>query len=204
MKKTAILLAMLLLLTAGCGERKDPMGDLSGMKDNSFETGEVKETIAPTLKPEESNFRSLKWGMTLDEVINVEGNGYKTIDENTIQYARIREEDFPADADYVFEDGKLASAPLYIQPDYADNNEYITTYEALIEKFTARYGAPVSSEKSWAKENLEADPTQYAQAVLDGNLIWRTGWDLSDTQIKLVLSRRNATICIGIRYTPVV
>lgn len=200
MKKTAILLAVLLLLTAGCSGRK--AGNPEGMENDAFETDVVKETVAPTLAPEESNFRNLQWGMTLEEVITAEGAGYKTLSDTVIQYARIREEDYPADAEYEFTDNQLSCATFYIQPGYEDNNEYITTYESLIAKFTKRYGAPSSSEKSWATENLENDPSQYAAAVLSGNLVWRTGWDLHDTQIRLVLSRRNKEICIGIRYTP--
>lgn len=200
MRKFILSALMFMLLTAGCNQQ----ADISGNLDDSFETGAQTATVAPTLRPEESSFRNLRWGMTEEDVIAAEGAGYQRIDASTIRYSRIREEDYPADAEYAFTDNALSEVTFYIQPGYEDNSEYIKTYEGLIDKFIQRYGKPTGSAKEWAKENLEDQPEQYAQAVLDGNLIWRTEWKTEDTQIKLVLSRRNRQICIGIKYSPVV
>ena len=198
MKKIILQIMMLAFLLTGCNRG----ADISGNIDDSFETGAQQATVAPTLKPEESNFRNLKWGMTLEEVIETEGAGYDKVNDTTIRYSRIREEDYPADAEYEFADDKLSGATFYIQPGYTDNNEYVESYMALIQKFTQRYGEPAGSEKAWGRENMDDKPDQYAQAVLDGNLIWRTEWKTEATQIKLVLSRRNKEICIGIKYAP--
>lgn len=198
MRKLILTVAAIVLLLSGCNGN----ANLEGGMDESFQ-GAVQETVAPTLAPEDSDFRNLKWGMTFDEVIATEGTGYKKLDDNMIRYSRIREEDLPADAEYEFTDNLLSGATFYIQPDYEDLNQYVEDYALLTRKFTKRYGAASSSEKSWAGENLEEETNKYGQAVLDGNLIWRTEWNLEDTQIKLVLSRRGGRVCIGIRYTPV-
>ena len=144
MRKWVLAVAAALILLAGCQRE----ADIYGTGESAFDSDIQQEaTLAPTLKPEESNFRNLRWGMTEEEVIATEGAGYERVDQSTIRYTRIREEEYPADAEYTFTDDALSGAMFFIQPGYEDKNEYIHNYADLIQRFTQRYGEPMHSSK---------------------------------------------------------
>lgn len=164
-------------------------------------------TPVPTLSPEESDFRSLKWGMTRDEVIAVEGTGYSlNTEDNMLVYSRVREEGFPADAQFEFDsDGGLSMATFFIEPTeaYKDLSQYISDYDALVAKLTARYGTPDLSQEYY-QDGVpeEADRAKHPELILENKLNYRTAWKTEKTELRVVLIPRNKVLSIGLQYKP--
>ena len=93
--------------------------------DDSFNSGLDLSDGLETLSPEEADFRNLKWGMSKEDVVYAQGTGYREPDENTLYYTRVREEDYPADAEYTFEDNKLVKGIFYIFNNKEDRNSIL-------------------------------------------------------------------------------
>lgn len=171
--------------------------------DGSFDTGEVVATIKPTLSPEEADFRSLKWGMTKDEVTEVEGTGYSKPKDYILYYTRVREEGYPADAEYVFVDGKLAQGEFFIFDNKESKTIEFKDYEALVSDLKARFGEPLTDEKTFLNaEDSDKKESEYIDLVMKNEMIRRTKWILEDkgTELRVVLHSRQGKICIGLQY----
>lgn len=169
--------------------------------DSSFKTDVELEAARVTLSPEEADFRNLKWGMSKDEVINAEGTGFREPKENVMYYTRVREEGFPADAEYTFVDEKLASATFYILQNKEDKSITFEDYTSLVASFITRFDQPTISDTVFFKEEYKTnDVSQYVDLVKAGNLNLRTGWILDGIELRVVMFPKNGEACIGIQY----
>lgn len=198
MKRIVVCCIVALLLT-GCGTGGMP-AEYADVLQNSTGVDTPAGTVAPTLTPEESDFRNLRWGMTLTEVTSTEGGGYELVDGQNIRYTRLREEGFPAEAEFTFTEEALDSAIFYIACE--DGSQSLQDYEQLKQRFVARFGAPATEDMMWAEQQEEVPQEQYAQVIQEGGLRIRTKWSTERTNISMVLARRKQEPCIGIRYTP--
>lgn len=198
--KRILICCMAALLLAGCAEGETPAGYETALTD--FGEQVPAGTLRPTLAPEDSDFRNLRWGMAQTEVTATEGGGYELVDGQNIRYTRLREEGFPAEAEFTFTEDALDSATFFIEAQGADGNQTLQDYEQLKKRFAARYGAPAAEELVWAEQQEEVPPEQYAQVIQAGGLRIRTAWSTERTEISMVLALRSRKPCVGIRYTP--
>lgn len=169
--------------------------------DNSFYTGEKADESRKSLSVEEADFRSLKWGMTKDEVQTYEGTGYREPNENTMYYTRVREEGFPADAEYTFVEGKLVQGIFYITENKSDNPILVEDFMNLVNSLKARFGDPKVADLVYVNESDKTeDALKQLELVEQGLLQFRTGWMLEDTELRVVMFPRNGKACIGLQY----
>ena len=219
MKKTLMLIAVTLLmasLMSGCGPEGKSKIDVGATKvkpeeekkdeyvvklDDSFDTGVDLTEKRETLSPEEADFRNLKWGMSKDEVTYAQGTGYREPDENTLYYTRLREEGYPADAEYTFEEGKLVMGVFYIVNNKEDAAVTIADYDDLCSTLAQRFGEPTLVSPYYA-EGVEKTEDKEAQLELisKSQLQLRTGWMLDDTELRVVMFVKNNAPCIGLQY----
>lgn len=169
--------------------------------DDSFNTGiELGET-RNTLSPEEADFRNLKWGMTKDDVAYAEGNGYREPDDDTMYFTRVREEGFPCDAEYKFENGGLYQGEFYILENKESEPVSEDDYKELIESLKERFGEPQISDEVYKDEaETTNDPEIRYELIGENALQLRTGWTLSNTQLRVVFYGRQGVPCIGLQY----
>ena len=216
MKKSLFILtvAISMMLLVSCGEqdsasKKSKVGQNAEKEkvedvvkaDDSFNTGEKVDDTKKKLSAEESDFRSLKWGMTKEEVQYYEGTGYREPDENTMYYTRLREEEFPADAEYKFIDGKLVQGIFYITKNKSDNPVAVEDFMELVNSLKARFGEPKIADLVYSnEEDTTDDAAQQLELVKQGLLQFRTGWMLEDTELRVVMFPRNGGACIGLQY----
>lgn len=216
MKKSLFILtvAISMMLLVSCGgqdsaSKKSKVGQNAEKEkvedvvkvDDSFNTGEKVDDTKKKLSAEESDFRSLKWGMTKEEVQYYEGTGYREPDENTMYYTRLREEEFPADAEYKFIDGKLVQGIFYITKNKSDNPVAVEDFMELVNSLKARFGEPKIADLVYSNEEDTTDDTaQQLELVKQGLLQFRTGWMLEDTELRVVMFPRNGEACIGLQY----
>ena len=214
MKKNIFLLitVSLALLLSACGqstEVKAPKGDKYEEKqadyvvniDDSFNSGVKIDDTKKTLSAEEADFRNLKWGMTKDEVSYAQGTGYREPDENTMYYTRLREEGFPADAEYTFNDGKLVQGIFYITENKTEAPIAVEDFMELVNSLKERFGEPKIADLVYTNEEDTTDDTQkQLELVKQGLLQFRTGWMLEGTELRVVMFPRNGEACIGLQY----
>ncbi len=213
MKKNIFLLTTisLMLLLSACGDSTEYEGKNGEIEekqadyvvniDDSFNTGVELDDTKKTLSAEEADFRNLKWGMTKDEVSYAQGTGYREPDENTMYYTRLREEGFPADAEYTFNDGKLVQGIFYITENKTDAPIAVEDFMELVNSLKERFGEPQIADLVYKKEeDTTDDPLKQLELVKQGLLQFRTGWILEDTELRVVLFPRNGEACIGLQY----
>ena len=213
--KKFLLIALSLLILSACGGEKpetktetpketEKIGD-RGFVEKNFETGE-QDAKRPILSEEEADFGNFKWGMPIEDIVNVHGAGYSTTAENTIFYNRIRIEGFASDAEYVFDNGKLSQATYFIMPDdvYEDKKQYLTDYKQLVEIYKKRFGAPVTEEIQFAEGKDTEDKAEQADLLAKGMLLFRTVWETDTTEIRVNMGKNeDANIVIGVRNIPI-
>lgn len=201
MKKSLILAILATALLTSCSNGTERVR-LDGTDADGFSVAaEATPTPAPTVAPEERDFRGMKWGMSLSDVTASEGEGYKTVGEGVIQYKNLVVGGFPADSEYSFEDGKLVECIYYTNHSHSDTNEFIADYNVLLEKYKSKYGEPEYSEQKWADGAKTEDSSKFADAVNSGAMMYRTGWKLGNTQVNVVLFKdSDAKVKIGVRY----
>ncbi len=169
--------------------------------DDSFNTGLVIDDTKKTLSPEEADFRNLKWGMTKEEVAYAQGNGYREPSENKMYYTRLREEEFPADAEYTFKDGKLVQGIFFISQNKSDKSISVDDYVELVESLKKRFGDPQVANLVYSNpEDETEDKTVQLELVKTGKLQFRTGWLLDDTELRVVMFPENDGVSIGLQY----
>ncbi len=213
MKKRLFSIALILgvLLLCSCGGTSDTtytseMGEQQQSDyvvniDDSFNTGIEFDDTKKTLSPEEADFRNLKWGMTIDEVSYAQGGGYSKPEENKMYYLRVREEGYPADAEYTFKDEKLVQGIFFISQDKADEPVDVADYVDLVESLKARFGEPQIANLVYSNPKDETeDAIAQLELVKNGKLQFRTGWLLDDTELRVVMFPRNGAACIGLQY----
>ena len=213
MKKSIFLLTTIsaILLLSACGQStqyvekdgkmEEQQSDYVVNIDDSFNTGVVLDDTKKTLSAEEADFRNLKWGMTKDEVSYAQGTGYREPDENTMYYTRLREEDYPADAEYTFSDGKLVQGIFYITEDKTEQPIDVEDFMDLVESLKARFGEPQIADLVYKNpEDTTEDTTKQLELVKQGSLQFRTGWMLEDTELRVVMFPKNGGACIGLQY----
>ena len=160
---------------------------------------------AEATPPEEAaagkyNFRVPVWGMTMDEIVNVEGTRPKNRTEDKINY-----ETYIAGhgvfIDYQFDKGKLVRESLIFPEVKDDKNDYIREYRDIKEKFTKQYGQPViDSSKNLTGEDIPN--AKKGDAVCEGKLVYGAQWDLPGTTARLVLNSYKSQCTLVMMYTP--
>ena len=145
------------------------------------------------------NFRVPVWGMTMDEIVNVEGTTPKNQTEDKINY-----ETFIAGhgvfIDYQFDKGKLVRASLIFPEVKDDKNDYIREYRDIKEKFSSQYGQPViDSSKNLTGEDIPN--AKKGDAVCEGKLVYGAQWDLPGTTARLVLNSYKSQCTLVMMYT---
>lgn len=214
----AVVMAINALLLCSCGQTSQKVkvsdGSLDVIEeqqsdyvvniDDSFNTGLVIDDTKKTLSPEEADFRNLKWGMTKDEVAYAQGSGYREPSENKMYYTRLREEDFPADAEYTFKDGKLVQGIFFISQNKSDEPISVDDYVELVESLKSRFGDPQVINLVYSNPADETeDKEKQLELVKTGKLQFRTGWLLDDTELRVVMFPENGGVSIGLQYKQV-
>lgn len=200
MKKIlAILSILIIMLTASCAANDNV--HIDGTEADGFVVATPSPTAQPTLEPEERDFRGMKWGMSLSDVTNAEGTGYRTVAEGVIRYNNLTVGNLPVEAEYIFEDGMLSSCIYYTTHTHEDTNEFINEYNELKKRYINKYGSHKYSEQKWGKGVSKS--MDRAEAIEKGYMMYRTGWEIGNTSVNIVLFKdEDSKIKIGIRYLP--
>ncbi|MFC5449064.1 copper amine oxidase N-terminal domain-containing protein [Paenibacillus aestuarii] len=129
-----------------------------------------------------ANFRNVKWGMSREEIKNLEkvkflgeqdGNLYYSDEILGIKMAVY----------YEFIDNKLVRAILVHNDTHFNNKDYILDYNTMKKALNNKYGNSTSDQLIWQDDIYKNSPDDYGLAVQAGHLEYLTKWDLKETNI---------------------
>lgn len=146
---------------------------------------------------EGSTFRSTRWGMTREQVIANEGGDIINEDQDRFLYKRnvIGRDVHVA---YYFSDHRLVRARYALEKHYADNNDYLTDFNAFKDVLQERYGDPVEDSHEWKGE--EYAESEWGEAIVAGHLTLIASWKTPETKILMNMLGDGTRINLVIEY----
>jgi len=186
MKKAALLIiASILIFLLGCGK--------------SASVTQIA-TPEPTTPPN-FDFRSVSWGMTIEEVKQSEKLELLHEGDADLLYSSEYVAGLPATIIYRFQNQKLVQGSYTFDALHSNANDYIDDYNNIKEALTKLYGNPLVDEQVWKDDLFKDDPSSYGLAVSAGQLLYATQWETETTAIVLGLSGDNYEISHFLFYT---
>jgi len=135
-------------------------------------------------------FRDTRWGMTPDEVKQVEPSAtfeqigsYLLMNEPVVVF-----DQFDASVVYCFLGDGLYATVARITKRHEQPMDYLADFEAIKALLTAEYGAANADDVYWLNPKYENDP----EKALAANAVqYMTNYRLGDTVIELILGSNN-------------
>lgn len=154
-------------------------------------------------------FRGTVWGMTKDEVIEIEGKKPDSTVDKHIFFKNLKVNDLAVDALYMFDkNGKLFNASYtFLHDDGVTYVKRMMDYDKVKNTLQETYGVPTESVEEWVDENDldrdDSDKYKYAKAVGDGRLNPSEIWEQNGTRITLKANKSLKGISITVVYSDI-
>lgn len=155
--------------------------------------------------PENPNFRNTVWGMTKEEVKQIEGLSSLSLTEDGTDYIAYEKDQIvglPAAVVYCFDDDQKLwrGAYNFSGIEHTNKNLYIDDYYALVDGLTKVYGSPIYNEPYWSDDLYKDDLEDWGFAVSLGDVSFEAEWKTPETDIWISLSGDNYKIKLAIYY----
>ncbi len=149
-----------------------------------------------------SNFRSVKWYMTKEEVRRVEDATLKGSGNDTLLY-ELEMFGYRTELLYIFSSNRLIRIHCGISQPHSNPNRYFRDYQNLKDYLIPIYGSPTEEVLDWTNELYKEDESRWGFAASIGFLTYTTKWISANTRIGFVLSGRNHTISTTLEYAAI-
>lgn len=151
--------------------------------------------------PENPDFHSSAWGMTMDEVKKVETN-LQFIDEepNALTSSTTSVAGKNANLIFSFDDSGLTAGMIYFELKHSNDNLYIEDFEDIRKALTEKYGAPIIDKQVWKDDLFMNSPDDWGVAVAAGHLQYLAQWEMENNKISLYLTGDNYNIELVLIY----
>lgn len=167
-------------------------------------TASSTETIesAPTvIIPENPNFRNTVWGMTKEDVKQLETLDIVDENDNVLVCEPTSITNLNAVTVYMFDDfGKLYKAFYSFEENHTSENLYISDYNSIVKSLTQKYGEPEWSERFWYDDLYEDRPDDWGFAISIGDVDFVTSWDTEETTVWILMKGDNYNIQTTLYY----
>jgi len=144
-------------------------------------------------------FRNTEWGMSIQEVKNIENQEPVYENKEMIVY-----EDsiiqLPVELIYIFVDNKLVRTKYIFIQKHTNENDFISDYRSLNNALTNKYGKPDGEDHFWSDDLYKDTPSDWGFAVSLGHHSYFTEWDTKDTEILSALHGDNYEINMVVEY----
>ena len=149
------------------------------------------------------NFRRTRWGMTEQQVRQVEGD--RTVHETMQSGLRLiayrgRVAERECTITYVFADGLLVRAKYVLTERHSDKNLYLEDFEEIKRPLTKAFGEP-RDKVEWRSDLFRDDPHRWGMAVAAGHFSQSSEWHTEDTVITATISGGALEISIEVEYS---
>ena len=154
-------------------------------------------------------FRGLKWGCSMSDIIRSETTVDMTDDDyivgaNYYVLTHTSVGGFDAEAGF-FLNGKSLKFEMGVYSlteSHIDNDEYISDYDSLVGKYTQKYGKPLSSGETWKKGSSFKDREALKSVALaTGEVSFFANWKADDgSKINITMSGKDYSVSTVIEY----
>lgn len=154
---------------------------------------------------EKSHFRNTYWGMSKEQVIEIEGIPKR--DEiveglNTIVYdSKINEK--RCAIIFFFAENKLVSSKYHFLHKHVNRNLYIFDYDSLKKNLIKKYGESKEHKVIWLNNLYKNKPNDIGRAFSYGHVRLFTKWETQETNIFLGMMGDNYKIKLIIEYSSI-
>ena len=145
------------------------------------------------------DFRNVNWGMTKEEVKQIETIKFEEENDNMLIYST-RISNLDAILFYVFVGNKLTKAGYLFTEEHSNDNLFIDDFKKIDALLIKKYGAPDAQEITWKNDLYKNDPQYWGTAIAMGYLSYYTGWQNDKTYIEHDLYGDNFKITHKILY----
>ena len=146
-----------------------------------------------------SDFRDLKWGMSLAQVKKIEKLKLLEEDNVSLKYDYVLM-GMQCIVLYNFENGILVSARYTLKQKHHDPALFNEDFDALRKHLSKMYGDPVNVQDIWKNDQFKSDKPQWGFAVSIGFLTRMVIWKTDETKIVLQMEGQNHEIYLIIKY----
>lgn len=152
-----------------------------------------------TVLAEDYDFRNTNWGMSKEEVVEIETAEYAGEDGDLLFYT-----DDVAGLDtilfYEYLDNKLVSGGYVFDENYINQNNHIDDYKKVKELLAKKYGEPVIDRQRWLNDLYKGDTQNYGTALSVGHLAYMSKWEAESTDITMMLRGENFEVNLTLYY----
>lgn len=162
-------------------------------------------TVAPTGTPEATpkpDFRKIKWGASLADVIVAEGRAADRNEGYELVYYGESVLGLYANLVYTFNDlGECCAARYVFVETHADVDDYLDDYRMIQASITEKYGDMRMDNEIWIDDTLK-DYESLGMAVCLGHLQYQSAWFDDDLRILLTMWGEDFETYIVLKYMP--
>lgn len=126
-------------------------------------------------------FRDTEWGMSRQEVMNIEGQ--PALNDGSLLGYESSLAGYPVYVYYQFTEGKLTSGWYYFNTSYASPTMYVRQYNDIKSKLLNVYGEPGWDGKKWYNNTYKGMDGMLGTAIQMGHVAVQCGWDKEKTRI---------------------
>ena len=149
------------------------------------------------LAEEEYDFREINWGMSIDEVIENEGEPADKGNSNLLYETQVAGRD--AYLLYEFQNDKLYEGTYFITRNYPNTILKFGDYLVLQKEIEKLYGE-YEDETVWYNDRHRANLDNYGRALRLSHVHFRSTWENQNTNIDLFLGRLSDRIHFILKY----
>lgn len=147
----------------------------------------------------ENDFRSVKWGMSKNDVLAVENARLVKKEPDAIHYT-MRLFGYECSVEYRFADNLVSDAVLVIRQEHIDPELFFQDYENLKKQLVSQYDRSGSDKCDWKNDMYRSQREKWGFAVSLGFLTCRTLWKTQRTTIALTIRGSNHEITTSMEY----
>ena len=210
-----VLTMIVMLSTIGCGSNGAANVDVDEVANEQSVVEQEEKDDVPIEDPvqiqdevkseeeSEANFRNSSWGDSKDTIKNNESNLELTEDDDLgLTYNGEKLVDLEVlTSYYIDKDYGLYRGLYYVTEEHLNENSYVDDYYTLQEALEKKYGKEYDEQMLWMDDSYKDDPNNYGIAVVTGNLLFSTKWEIGNTEIILALQGDNYSPQLIIGYT---
>jgi len=148
-------------------------------------------------------FRETSWGMSKDQVLELEGNPSHQEKSKGVDIIGYRKKEMNIECliEYFFERNNLIRAKYIFLEQYKHKNQHIGDYKKIKDWLTERHGPPLGSNITWRNDLYKDYYSKWGEAISLGHLEYSSLWKNPETEIFLTLSGENNKVSFEVEYT---
>jgi len=164
-----------------------PQSETIKIQNENIESGELYD------------FRSARWGMTMEDVIESEPEKPISKSDNTLDFMTTIL-DMQTQVRYTFKDDQLIRGGFFFKVNDNEKKDYIDSYNKLKEMLIQINRKPFIDTIRQIDTFKKIDDSNMGEAVCNGDVIYASQWDIPRADIQLLLRGENSECIITALY----